>query len=52
MGLGYILPTKLPQRSTGSDNVRYYVLTLLVAGGGGGLSTPRVFLKYLPNGLS
>ena len=28
------------------------VLTLLVAGGGLFLSTPRVFLKYLPNGLS
>ena len=27
-------------------------LTLLVAGGGLFLSTPRVFLNYLPNGLS
>ena len=47
---GFLTQEKYFQTTNAVDTLP---LTLLVAGGGGlFLSTPRVFLKYLPNGLS
>ena len=46
-----IITVRMPTKAGDDRYIFLHILTLLVAGGLF-LSTPRIFLKYLPNGLS